>query len=171
MSVESHGYVGPFVVCKNHYVDAEKMIRACANEQCTRFQNAIYRNDVHFCECCGSQLTIIPITKRITTVDVVELCEDLEERFCTVGNEPFVSGQAGAVVHEPSGQIDVWINNKTNQEIGKSFFPNQEFISIPIKGDIKKDIEKFEKQFADVFRKSYGPENVQIELGVLNWLR
>jgi hypothetical protein len=70
--------------------------------------------------------------------------------------------------------VDVWINNRRDVSVGRSFEPRSECFSlIPDADEADKAIQAFEAECAESLtkiREKYGAENVEIKWGVLTWL-
>jgi len=76
-----HVYIGPYLRVTRDYKDGPVTERCCTNPKCANHKQSFYDRGTKFCQLCGSQIDEVTKTKRVETVDIWKIADEINEAF------------------------------------------------------------------------------------------
>lgn len=168
MSAERTGYIGPIVVCQNGKIVEDRVVRACPNKECLEFgQTNRFIPSLLFCPQCGTKIEDVTVPRPARKINADNLAAEIGYAlaYLPVDKWSFPNN---------IGDVDVWVNNRGSMSVSLRFEPcNDSIMFVPELGRTEREVAEFEEKCAEplaALREAYGPENVTIKWGFLNWV-
>jgi hypothetical protein len=156
-----HVFFGPYLRIKRNYKDGEVFQRSCLKVECQNHKREFHDGGTQFCPLCGSKIDKVSKIKRVETVILHHLQDELNEAFAECYPSDKLRDLYAYIVP----------NHSRNQP--RKFDLSVEYDSY-ILDDIDREVETawLVKEFAEeinVYREKCGPENVEIKWGLFTY--
>lgn len=173
MAIDYKTYIGPHVLCKTSKIESSREIKTCSNTNCTLYsQDYSLISDKKFCGYCGSPIQLRQLPIEISNVNAQEIQINLlGESLCVVPGDSFDKLMRDGDIHIwLSNRGEIFIPNKRNY----SFNPRNSIQYVPMDAELilneKWQFSNFYEKEIFILREEYGPQNVEVQWGLVHYI-
>lgn len=166
MGLDYTVYVGPYVECQTHEIDATEQIWACSHTTCSKYGKR-REQDIKFCPECGYECVSLTIKTKTKAISSWKVSEDIDEALYCANHVGLDEEKIGETI------IHTWAPNVSRERPREfSIDPHQSSsVKMSLQNAAESEMMWFKRKFAkeiEHLNNTYGPKNVSLQWGLIS---